>query len=155
MPTISHLPTPDHAFSRLFTPSHTFSRLLTPSHAFPQVLAFLRRVVHGPSWALRSAAAKALLRLHKEAGETIAKSAQHSAEVVALASVLRDVRWREKEKRSLDEIDELIKGLTAAGVVMPPEPAGDRDLEPGGGPGTGVEGGGGAGQGEPMESADW
>lgn len=62
-----------------------------------EILELLRRVVEGPSWALRRAAAHAVLELAANSGGTLLKRPAEAEAMAALVAQLRDRKWRDKE----------------------------------------------------------
>ena len=62
----------------------------------PEVLPVLNTIVHGPSWALRRAAAYALLEIEDTVPKGMVKEEQ-GKEMGALAARLVERRWRDKE----------------------------------------------------------
>ena len=62
----------------------------------PEVLPLLTTIVHGPSWALRRAAAHGLLEIQDKVPKTMLK-AEQAAEMGRLAARLVEKRWRDKE----------------------------------------------------------
>jgi len=74
----------------------------------PEIVTLLTKVVNGPSWALRRAAAFCLLELHKEVTkEALARQPIELAAMGELAALLRDKKWRDKEGEAREEIEKL------------------------------------------------
>ena len=61
------------------------------------MLGLLHTIVHGPSWALRRAAAYGLLEIEQVVPAAL-RTAEHAAEMGRLAARLVEVRWRDKER---------------------------------------------------------
>ena len=70
-----------------------------------EVVTLLTEVVHGPSWALRRAAAYCVLDLYKKlpAG-SLERHPKESVQIGQLCVMLRDRKWRDKEGKVLEEI---------------------------------------------------
>ena len=63
----------------------------------PDIFALLKRVVEGTSWALRGAAAKAVLELGDTSGGALRKRPAEAEALEALVAQLRERKWRDKE----------------------------------------------------------
>jgi proteasome component ECM29 len=63
----------------------------------PEIFALLKRVVEGTSWALRGAAAKAVLELGDTSGGALRKRPAEAEALEALVAQLRERKWRDKE----------------------------------------------------------
>ena len=103
----------------------------------PEVLPLLTTIVHGPSWALRRAAAYGLLEIGDKVSKTMV-SADQGKVMGALAARLVEKRWRDKEHgEQAAQIGELARAhgfapkeedkeeeeSVTAGVKRPMEPA--------------------------------
>ena len=72
----------------------------------PEISALLGEVVRGPSWALRRAAAFALLELRsKLSAEAIARQPQQQRELGETAVMLHEKKWRDKEGAAASDIE--------------------------------------------------
>ena len=98
----------------------------------PEIVAMLTDVVHGPSWALRRAAAFGLLELHKQVPKaSLERQPAQLKQLGELAVLLRDKKWRDKEGDAAAQIDALAEAVSPKPATPPAgtQPT-DDDAEP-------------------------
>ena len=91
----------------------------------PEIMALLTRVVNGPSWALRRAAAYGLIELESVVpAASLERHPKEKEQMGRLAAVLTERKWRDKEGDALKAIEKM-----GAPFALPPGSGDAEDAE--------------------------